>query len=237
MMVPATFQLAYVAAGRIGGFWQYSDVRSGLAAGALLVSEAGARALATKGHDVVVGDRQPKEKAAKWEGPSLRHTSLADAAGASPIVIHATAGDTALEMLTDLRKPLDGKVLLDVANATVRMPDGMPGNLCYPNSSLAEKLQAALPGTRVVKSLNTMLFTVMANPRSLSSPPTAFVSGNDEAAKVEVAALLGELGWPAEWIMDLGPVESARATEALILMVPHFLRKKGFAPFALTIVR
>ncbi|MFF1411510.1 inositol monophosphatase family protein [Streptomyces sp. NPDC058289] len=39
--VPATMQLIHVAAGRTDAFWQYSDVRSGLVAGALLVSEAG----------------------------------------------------------------------------------------------------------------------------------------------------------------------------------------------------
>lgn len=39
--VPATFQLTQVAAGQVDGFWQYSNVRSGQAAGALLVAEAG----------------------------------------------------------------------------------------------------------------------------------------------------------------------------------------------------
>lgn len=39
--VPATLQLIQVAAGRMDGFWQFSQVRSGLAAGALLVREAG----------------------------------------------------------------------------------------------------------------------------------------------------------------------------------------------------
>jgi len=38
--VPATLQLIQVAAGRSDVFWQFSDVRSGLAAGALLVAEA-----------------------------------------------------------------------------------------------------------------------------------------------------------------------------------------------------
>ncbi len=49
MTVPATFQLGQVAAGQIDGFWQYSDVRSGLAAGALLVAEAGGRVTDTQG--------------------------------------------------------------------------------------------------------------------------------------------------------------------------------------------
>ncbi|MFJ4691479.1 inositol monophosphatase family protein [Streptomyces sp. NPDC088766] len=39
--VPATMQLIHVAAGRMDAFWQFSDVRSGLVSGALLVSEAG----------------------------------------------------------------------------------------------------------------------------------------------------------------------------------------------------
>lgn len=39
--VPATLQLLHVAAGRMDVFWQFSAVRSGLLAGALLVAEAG----------------------------------------------------------------------------------------------------------------------------------------------------------------------------------------------------
>ena len=39
--VPATFPLINVAAGRMDVFWQHSQVRSGLLAGALLVAEAG----------------------------------------------------------------------------------------------------------------------------------------------------------------------------------------------------
>jgi myo-inositol-1(or 4)-monophosphatase len=39
--VPATLLLAHVAAGRMDAFWQFSQVRSGLLSGALLVSEAG----------------------------------------------------------------------------------------------------------------------------------------------------------------------------------------------------
>lgn len=41
LSVPSTMQLVSVAAGRQDLFWQYSQVRSGLMAGALLVAEAG----------------------------------------------------------------------------------------------------------------------------------------------------------------------------------------------------
>jgi myo-inositol-1(or 4)-monophosphatase len=47
--VPATLQLIQVAAGRTDVFWQFSDVRSGLAAGALLVAEAGGSVTDTQG--------------------------------------------------------------------------------------------------------------------------------------------------------------------------------------------
>lgn len=47
--VPATLQLIQVAAGRMDVFWQYSQVLSGLLAGALLVEEAGGRITDTHG--------------------------------------------------------------------------------------------------------------------------------------------------------------------------------------------
>ncbi len=47
--VPATLQLIHVAAGRRDVFWQFSDVRSGLVAGALLVAEAGGRVTDVRG--------------------------------------------------------------------------------------------------------------------------------------------------------------------------------------------
>ncbi|MFY0578744.1 inositol monophosphatase family protein [Cystobacter fuscus] len=47
--VPATLQLIQVAAGRMDAFWQYSQVRSGLLAGALLVEEAGGGISDTQG--------------------------------------------------------------------------------------------------------------------------------------------------------------------------------------------
>lgn len=47
--VPATLHLIDVAAGRADAFWQFSDVRSGLVAGGLLVAEAGGVLTDTRG--------------------------------------------------------------------------------------------------------------------------------------------------------------------------------------------
>lgn len=178
-------------------------------------------ALAQAGHQVAAAGRAPGSAAA--------------AARTARIVINATPGDSSLERLVALRDELRGKILVDVSNATVDGPDGLPADLLYPGSSLAEQLQEALPETRVVKTLNTMLFPVMTAPAMLTQAPSAFLSGEDPEAKQTVRDLLADLGWREEWITDLGGIRTARATEAAILFVPHVIRSRGFVPFAISV--
>jgi predicted dinucleotide-binding enzyme len=182
-----------------------------------------AAALTRAGHHVTVADRTPG--------------AAADAARSARIVINATPGAGSLERLAALRAELQGKILVDVSNATTDGPDGLPADLLYPGSSLAEQLQEALPETSVVKTLNTMLFPVMTAPSTLTQPPTAFLSGEDPQAKQTVRELLTGLGWRTEWITDLGGIQTARATEAAILFVPHVIRSSGFTPFAISVAR
>ncbi|MFE6937663.1 NADPH-dependent F420 reductase [Streptomyces chartreusis] len=181
-----------------------------------------AAALNRAGHDVTVADRSPG--------------AAADAARSAHVVINATPGEGSLERLVALREELRGKILVDVSNATVDGPDGLPVDLLHHGSSLAEQLQRALPDTLVVKTLNTMLYSVMTAPATLSQPATVFLSGEDRSAKEIVRGLLVDLGWREEWITDLGGVETARATEAAVLFVPHVIRARGFAPFAISVV-
>ncbi|WP_441248538.1 NADPH-dependent F420 reductase [Kitasatospora sp. McL0602] len=182
-----------------------------------------AAALTRAGHEVTVADRTPG--------------AAADAARRARIVINATPGAGSLERLAALRDELRGTILVDVSNATTDGPDGLPADLLYPGSSLAEQLQEALPETHVVKTLNTMLFPVMTAPATLTQTPTVFLSGEDPEAKQTVRGLLTALGWHDEWITDLGGIRTARATEAAILFVPHVIRAGGFVPFAISITR
>jgi 8-hydroxy-5-deazaflavin:NADPH oxidoreductase len=191
--------------------------------------------LSSVGHQISIGTRDIAKASAGWKGPAVTFNDPTQTAREASIIINATPGETSLERLSALNAELDGKILIDVSNATERGENGMPGNLKYPNSSLAEQLQAALPTTFVVKTLNTMLFTVMIDPRSLKVPPTAFVSGNDNEAKATVKGVLGDLGWPNDWIEDLGDITSARGVEAVMLLVPHLIRSRGFSPFAFTL--
>lgn len=212
MTTTSSISIAVLGSGRVG-----STLATGLVAAGHQVT-LGVRDLGAARHDVPVSD-------------------TVTAIDASDLVINATPGDTTLERLVGLRDVLAGKVLLDVSNATVRGTDGLPGGLLHSDVSLGELLQDALPDTKVVKSLNTMLFSVMTAPGTLTAPPTAFVSGDDLDAKRLVRTVLHDLGWHDDWVLDLGGIGTARGTEAMALMVPSLLGVLGFVPFALTVAR
>lgn len=194
-----------------------------------------ATALLQQGHKVILGSRSPEEATARWTGSTMPILSLAAAASAAPLVVNALPGEQALTVLSGLETALAGRVLLDVANATTRTEGGL--TLLYPGSSLAERLQLALPETRVVKSLNTMMYRVMTDPQGQAMPPTVFLAGNDDGAKQAVRELLGALGWPPEWQLDLGDVTAARGTEALFLVVPSLVQILGFVPFSVSVTQ
>lgn len=196
--------------------------------------------LTKAGHTVLVGSRAPEgPTAATWAGVAgVTLVSTAEAARTAEVVVNATPGPHSLDVLTPLSAELAGKILIDVANATVSGPDGMASSLVYPETSLAEEIQRALPETRVVKTLNTMgPASVMADPASLSLPPVAFLSGDEGEAKKKVTELLSDLGWPAEWIIDLGAVTTARVPEEFILLVRPLIHALGPVPFGMAIGR
>jgi len=160
------------------------------------------------GHEVVLGARD-----ASASDPDFEVTGLQEALAAGDVVVNAITGAAALAAITALdTSAMAGKTLIDATNAVTAT-----GDLVYPNSSLAEHLQAALPAVHVVKSLNTAAIEVQADP-SLVGPATVFVSGNDEAAKTQVKHLLHDLGWKDEGIIDLGGVRTARGPENYIVL-------------------
>jgi hypothetical protein len=96
---------------------------------------------------------------------ALEITGLQDALAAGAVIVNAITGAVALQAIAALdTSAMAGKTLLDVTNALTGT-----GDLVYPNSSLAEHLQAALPAVHVVKSLNTAAIGVLADP-SLVGP-------------------------------------------------------------------
>jgi predicted dinucleotide-binding enzyme len=196
-----------------------------------------ATALAGAGYAVTAGSRDPGRRAATWTAP-VPLAGLADAAKHADLVVNATPGHASVDLLRPLAPQLAGVVLVDVANAVEQGPDGFASSLRYPASSLAEELQRALPDTRVVKTLNTIgPAEAMVTPGALATPPSAFLSGDDGAARQLVAAVLADMGWRPEWIIDLGGLATARVTEAFMLLVRPLVHALGPVPFGLAVAR
>jgi predicted dinucleotide-binding enzyme len=114
----------------------------------------------------------------------------------------------------------------------------MPPTLAVVNTdSLGEQIQRAFPAARVVKALNTVNAEVMVAPDSVPGEHVIFVCGDDDAAKGEATALLGELGWPSERVLDLGDITAARGTEMYLPLWLRLMGTLGTAGFNIAIQR
>jgi 8-hydroxy-5-deazaflavin:NADPH oxidoreductase len=173
-----------------------------------MVGRAISGKLAELGHDVRVGSRTAGDDA----------VTFADAAAHGELVFNCTNGAGSLDALMAAGADnLDGKVVIDVANP-LDFSGGGPGLFITSTESLGERIQAAFPGARVVKSLNTMNCNVMVEPASVPGDHVVFVAGNDDDAKATTRELLGEFGWPAERVVDLGDIGAARGTELYLML-------------------
>jgi 8-hydroxy-5-deazaflavin:NADPH oxidoreductase len=181
------------------------------------------------GHEVTMGSRSTDNEALReWVGSAGAGASggtFAEAAAAGELLFNCTAGDASLDVLAAAgAENLTGKVLVDVSNP-LDFSKGMPPTLSICNDdSLGERIQAAFPGAKVVKSLNTVNNQLMTEPGRLPGAHNVFVCGEDEEAKETVSGLLAEFGWPREAIVDLGGIEAARGTE---MYLPLWLRLMG----------
>jgi predicted dinucleotide-binding enzyme len=181
------------------------------------VGQTVASAWSKAGHEVTLGSRDPGSKS--FEVPVR---PLADVVAGADVVVNATPGADSLDTLIAIGAPkFAGKVLIDVANANTPSFE-----LVYPNSSLGEKLQDALPGAHVVKTMNTAAMTVLTDPASLG-PSSVFLSGNDANAKATVAGLLADLGWAEDAIIDLGDITTARGVEHYFLLFAALMQAGG----------
>jgi predicted dinucleotide-binding enzyme len=191
------------------------------------VAQTLARRWSEAGHQITFGSRDPSSKS----GLGAPVVPLATAVADNDVVINATPGSASLEIAEGIGVvAFADKVLVDVANANTPSFE-----LVYPNASLAEKLQVALPETHVVKTMNTAAMSVMTNPAALS-PSSVFVSGDDASAKATVGGLLADLGWPEGSIIDLGGIRSARGPEHYFLMFAALMQSLHTPEFNIRLV-
>lgn len=123
--------------------------------------------LAEAGYDTVIGSRSTErgeeivaELLASWPGKQLPLTGGDNAkAAACDIVVVATPWEGAKATVASLREVIESgeaaepKVVLSMCNALVRI-DGEFQPLILPRGSVAESIQAALPGAKVAATMH-----------------------------------------------------------------------------------
>ncbi|MFI7276021.1 NADPH-dependent F420 reductase [Streptomyces sp. NPDC049879] len=194
------------------------------------VGRALAGAWARAGHEVVLGSRRPEDP--ELRGGPLPVRDVAAAVADAEVIVNATPGTASVALLSSVGADvLAGKTLLDVA-----VGFGEDWSLSHPVESLGEEIQRTFPALRVVKALCTVDSSVMVAPGSLEGPSTLFLSGDDAAAKRTVAALLRDLGWPADSLHDLGGIATARGQEHFALLFIGIAQSLGSYAFNIRVV-
>jgi len=148
------------------------------------------------------------------KGHKAHAGSFADAAAFGEVIFNCTTGIHSLEALNAAgEKNLRGKILVDIANP-LDFSKGMPPMIAFCNSeSLGERIQAAFPNTKVVKTLNTVNANIQVNPSLVKGEHSVFLAGNDDEAKkwVNDILLTKWFGWKD--VIDLGDLSASRGME------------------------
>jgi 8-hydroxy-5-deazaflavin:NADPH oxidoreductase len=141
-----------------------------------------------------------------------------EAAQFAEIIFNCTSGQGSLEALQMAgAEHLKGKTIIDISNPLVTVPGKPPSLFTGLDDSLGERLQAAFPDAKIVKTLNTVNAAVMVDPAKLANADhTMFVAGNDVDAKSSVAGILRTFGWKD--VVDVGDITASRALESYLLL-------------------
>jgi predicted dinucleotide-binding enzyme len=186
---------------------------------------------AKHGHEVMLGTRDAKKpEVQQWvrETRGVSAGTFEQAARFGQMIVLATLGravESAIEQAGTAN--FAGKTVIDATNPLADAPpvNGVLQFTTGPNESLGEKIQAKIPGARVVKAFNSVGNARMINPHFTQGTPTMFLCGNSEEAKAQAAEIIRQFGWEP---FDCGSITSARALEPLCMLwcIPGFLRNQ-----------
>jgi 8-hydroxy-5-deazaflavin:NADPH oxidoreductase len=176
-----------------------------------------AKDLIAHGHHVTIGTRDASKLSEfSVQNPAVKLGSNAEAATFGEMILLATNWD-GTENAIALADPknLEGKIVVDITNP-LDFSSGKPELSIGFTTSAGEQVQAWLPGSHVVKALNSITSNAMINPKSYTGgEPDMFIAGNDAGAKASVQQFLEGVGWG---IVDLGDITKSRLIEPLALI-------------------
>ena len=182
-----------------------------------------AKGFAGKGHDVVVGMRDPADPKAKETAGRIgkaRLGSFADAARHGEVLVFAVHGANVAEAVEQAGPDnLAGKLVLDTTNPLDFGPKGAHKPKSIPDSCL-QVAQRAAPKAHFVKAWNCTPGPLMVDPKQ--GPGDQLICGDDAKAKEKAAAILKEFGWN---VRDVGDSSMAPYVEGAGLAVINWAAK------------
>jgi 8-hydroxy-5-deazaflavin:NADPH oxidoreductase len=173
------------------------------------VGGALSRALSRAGYEVIAVDRDER--------------AIRDAAGRADAVILAVPLAAVDEVARIIEPVTAGKPVVDVTNALTKDAGLALGF----TTSAGEELQNKLPRAHVVKALNTVFAGLMETGQVDGQPLTAFVAGDDDAARSTVMELARKIGFDA---VNAGPLKNARLLEPLGVLNIQLGYVLGYGP-------
>jgi predicted dinucleotide-binding enzyme len=142
-----------------------------------------------------------------------------EAVRSADIVILAVPATAAARIAAQLGDALDGRVVVDVANRPTPDPASEYA------TSIAEEIQAVVPGARVVKAFNTLFASRQAQPEIDGQQADAYVAGDDDRAKATVIRFAGSIGLRP---LDVGGLAVARTLEGMAWLHIDLQMKNGW---------
>ncbi len=211
-------KLAIIGAGSVGGTLGAAWARRG-------------------GHEVFFGVTNPRSDKTQGLlrriGGAARAGTAAEAAAFGDVIVLATpwpATEAAIRSMGDLK----GRIVLDATNPLAMGADGLGLEIGHGISG-GEKVQGWAAGASVFKTLNTTGYGNMADPVFNGVKSEMFVAGDDQAAKPQVMALIGALGFET---VDAGPLRIARLLEPHAMLWIHLALNRGLGrDWAFALVR
>jgi len=147
------------------------------------------------GHEVAVSNsRGPETLAGLVEG--AQPMTVGDAERFGEVVVVSIPLGRYREVPTDA---VEGKVVIDTNNYYPQRDGDIP-ELDDDSTTSSELLQTHLPGARVVKAFNAIVWTKLRDDGRPAGDPARLgilISGDDEQAKRTVAQLIDEIGFDA----------------------------------------
>jgi predicted dinucleotide-binding enzyme len=193
---------------------------------------------ANAGHEIKFGVRDANDAKLKEllsSAPRSTASSVQQTATFAEVVVLSVPWNAIDDALKQAGPALSGKVLIDCTNPVPMGPDILErGLLVGHTTSGGEYVASKAAGARVVKSLCTVGWPIMADPKFGGESAVMPYCGDDAAAKSTVARLVGDLGFEA---LDAGPLANARLLEPFGMLWIYLAFKGMGTNFAFTLKR